>query len=418
MVIEAIPTEYKGIAMRSRLESRIAYLLDSLQGLETTHDKRVWQFEPRSFMLPNGQTYRPDFWVPGLGLWVETRGKDYTKGNLQIESFRANLRTLHPEARAYLTIGPTQALMHITGKPSGVPVVFPCPAGGWAIGTRVAGRLYCLHCQTTHDMKRFGLIIYEDGLIQGFNGTGIIHLTEFIQWMHTSVKPVAVYMAGKIARTDWRVPIVGSDLQAGERDVAPVPFETGQFLYTGPFFTACLHGSAEHKYEAIARTHCGCGGHCGHCVGWGEETEEHGPLYSDVVARSIAGLRRADVVFVWLDAEDAYGTFAEIGIAHTLGKPIYFYESDALPDSTLRPERWFLRTLATYAAIAGSARDAWATFCASYGVTSSIAPASLHDRLAAKIAVPRTLVDVDDEDESEPFCHPHCNAAWKSGYGQ
>ncbi|HXI17014.1 MAG TPA: hypothetical protein VNM48_11640 [Chloroflexota bacterium] len=416
MVIEAIPTEYKGIAMRSRLESRIAYLLDSLQGLETTHDKRVWQFEPRSFMLPNGQTYRPDFWVPGLGLWVETRGKDYTRGNLQIESFRANLQTLHPEARAYLTIGPTQALMHISGKASDLPVVFPCPAGGWAIGIWINGSPYCLRCQIAHDTKRFRYIIYSDGLIQAFDGSKTYDMAEFIQWMHTPVKPVkpiAVYMAGKIARSDWRPAIIGSDFPieaVGEGNAAPEPFDGGRFLYTGPFFTACLHGYAIDREGPVA--HC----ECGHCGGAHEESDPE-PLYGDVVGRALSGIRNADAVFVWLNAADAYGTFAEIGVAHAIGKPVYLYESEALRGNLLaRPERWFLYTLATSTAFMPSARDAWADFCARQQVTP-LPVTPLRERLAAKVAEPEpsTAVIGFDDDDEEPGCHPHCNAQWREG---
>ena len=64
--IEAIPTIYNDVKMRSRFEANIAKSLDDL-GLE-------WQYEPESFLLTPGGHYRPDFYLPGTRTWVEVRG--------------------------------------------------------------------------------------------------------------------------------------------------------------------------------------------------------------------------------------------------------------------------------------------------------------------------------------------------------
>ena len=45
-VIRAIPTVYKGILLKSRLEGDIAYLVDNL-GYK-------WRYEPQSYKLENG----------------------------------------------------------------------------------------------------------------------------------------------------------------------------------------------------------------------------------------------------------------------------------------------------------------------------------------------------------------------------
>jgi len=52
MSMKPRPTTYNGIAMRSRLEARVAAWLDSL-GLR-------WTYEPQAFGAPEGQ-YLPDF---------------------------------------------------------------------------------------------------------------------------------------------------------------------------------------------------------------------------------------------------------------------------------------------------------------------------------------------------------------------
>ena len=79
----AIPTTYRGIEFRSRFESEVAMLLDKM-GLE-------WQYEPKSFLLPGGH-YMPDFFVPSLYLWVESRG--YDNKDWQIEQFSEHIKTI------------------------------------------------------------------------------------------------------------------------------------------------------------------------------------------------------------------------------------------------------------------------------------------------------------------------------------
>ena len=54
MTLQARPTTYNGIAMRSRLEARFAALWDHLGW--------VWEYEPRAYASPAGQ-YLPDFLI-------------------------------------------------------------------------------------------------------------------------------------------------------------------------------------------------------------------------------------------------------------------------------------------------------------------------------------------------------------------
>lgn len=51
----AIPTIYKGVTFRSRLEARWAAFFDEMD--------EPWEFEPEGFELPSGR-YLPDFWLP------------------------------------------------------------------------------------------------------------------------------------------------------------------------------------------------------------------------------------------------------------------------------------------------------------------------------------------------------------------
>lgn len=61
--MKAIPTMYRGVQFRSRLEARWAEFMD-LIGL-------VWEYEPEGVQMVDGTRYLPDFWLP----LVHHRGK-------------------------------------------------------------------------------------------------------------------------------------------------------------------------------------------------------------------------------------------------------------------------------------------------------------------------------------------------------
>ena len=61
-----IPTIYKGIQMRSKLESKVAMFLDAL--------KISWEYEPKKFLLSDGTPYIPDFYLTELKIWIEVKG--------------------------------------------------------------------------------------------------------------------------------------------------------------------------------------------------------------------------------------------------------------------------------------------------------------------------------------------------------
>lgn len=78
MEIKAIQTKYKGYTFRSRLEARWAVFLDAL--------RIRWQYESEGYVLSDGRTYLPDFWLPKVGLrttekpaglFLEVKGVDY-----------------------------------------------------------------------------------------------------------------------------------------------------------------------------------------------------------------------------------------------------------------------------------------------------------------------------------------------------
>lgn len=60
------PTMYKGVQMRSKLESRVALVLDKMN--------LKWKYEPKLFLLSSGIYYKPDFYLYELKTWVEAKG--------------------------------------------------------------------------------------------------------------------------------------------------------------------------------------------------------------------------------------------------------------------------------------------------------------------------------------------------------
>jgi nucleoside 2-deoxyribosyltransferase len=184
-----------------------------------------------------------------------------------------------------------------------------------------------------------------------------------------------IYLAGKIAKNDWRHTIV-DDIWAGFSDqfyqdygrttVANPAYRWpvlrrsifNYHNYTGPFFISCDHGCAHgdnlHGVAAVdlvsddkeyLSTH--------KLATWSKEEleeleqDEHGffvrsyrggclsgdgPRQEQVVTLCQEAIRQSDVVFVWLDQEDAYGTLVELGYAKALQKRVWIAGPAYLPD--------------------------------------------------------------------------------------
>lgn len=67
--IAAIPTPYGGIEFRSRLEARVAVLLDNLN--------IAWEYEAEGYvidMAPGAPYYLADFWLPQIQTYIEVKG--------------------------------------------------------------------------------------------------------------------------------------------------------------------------------------------------------------------------------------------------------------------------------------------------------------------------------------------------------
>jgi hypothetical protein len=139
-----------------------------------------------------------------------------------------------------------------------------------------------------------------------------------------------IYLAGKIAKGDWRHDVVAGLRHANSYFDAGTdewPILENAILrrhdYTGPFFVGCDHGCYHGK-----DTHGYKGGCCG-------------PECDDVKVSRLCrkALDVSDVVFAWIDAPDAYGTIFEIGYAIAKGTNVYLGISSALKN---RSDLWFI----------------------------------------------------------------------------
>lgn len=63
--MEPLPTLYKGIQFRSRLEARWAFWFDRMT--------IPYQYEPQSFQVEPDLFYVPDFWLPSQEMYVEIK---------------------------------------------------------------------------------------------------------------------------------------------------------------------------------------------------------------------------------------------------------------------------------------------------------------------------------------------------------
>lgn len=111
----AIPTNYRGIQLKSRMEAQCAVLFDKLGW--------NWKYEPFSLMLPCGTTYIPDFQIEGPAyMIVECRGYESERGKRQINAFAAAVEAppdgfILPDGEScseFMVIGPGDAVIYRT----------------------------------------------------------------------------------------------------------------------------------------------------------------------------------------------------------------------------------------------------------------------------------------------------------------
>lgn len=203
-----------------------------------------------------------------------------------------------------------------------------------------------------------------------------------------------IYLAGKITAwskgcEDWRFDIVPSLTYAVERgwlnELLSPPDEWhylpqaifGRFHYVGPFFTdledfACGHGAGLTAFPHGLNP---------------EESRwwKHGadtPIVRRMVTQlCLKAIRRADLVFAWIDTPDCYGTLFELGYAKALGKrlAVYFAQDAFLGKETTRPYPY-----GDEEDVPDPLFELWFTYCACQGQIAHGTPTeALQETIAA-----------------------------------
>lgn len=195
-----------------------------------------------------------------------------------------------------------------------------------------------------------------------------------------------VYMAGKIAKGDWRHTLVGPSLRNASltldrttETIRPIdPVTVGGFEYAGPFFLGddhgCFHGPHSHGFGLLHWPSGEGSGlvddrlmdalHPDRPDWWFHERR-------NLISRScLQQVTSADVVFAWIDQYDAYGTLVELGYAAAKGIPTYvnfnlMYDRPGHgPDSptSVWNDWWFAEQVAASADMDVDAEAAWRSF--------------------------------------------------------
>lgn len=160
-----------------------------------------------------------------------------------------------------------------------------------------------------------------------------------VESCHNHCEPEHAHKCGSTyIEKNWRYDLLRRAPERNER----VKFSAG-YTFGGPWFID-NHGM---EMEHIARE----------CLGW---------------------ISQCDAVFAWLSAFDAHGTFAEMGYAKALGKPVFA----AIDRNALEPvdehELWFIKQLADGNCAVRDLRMAFAIFTHWLAARQSEAPSYGH----------------------------------------
>ena len=149
-----------------------------------------------------------------------------------------------------------------------------------------------------------------------------------------------VYLAGQITKNWWRNALTNTEYTPKTRipfvdvmnyhkdDYFYSTYECEDFIVTGPHAVGCDHGCF-HDFPHAAS---------GYCLGSGDTFV----TTKEVCDACCDQIKRAEVLFAYIEEEEAFGTFAEIGVAKGLGKYIHIL----FKTKKLAKKLWFLSEMA------------------------------------------------------------------------
>lgn len=136
--IKAIPTTYKGIEFRSKLEAKYAQALDRLS--------IVWEYEGHGFVFDDGTCYAPDFYMPEIDTYLEVKG-------VMDEASKHKIELLADEGKRVVVGNPDGSLQYINNDEdswvkgwSKYPLIVSCSACDHVFFTSCDDSYKCKHC--------------------------------------------------------------------------------------------------------------------------------------------------------------------------------------------------------------------------------------------------------------------------------
>ena len=142
-----------------------------------------------------------------------------------------------------------------------------------------------------------------------------------------------VYYAGKIGKNDWRHDIFENlrSVRLEEVESHTKYLTISNVTYNGPYFISCDHGC----YHGENTHGVGVGSGYNLCS---DGRRNEAMAYNDCLSY----IKSSDIVFVYIDSMDCYGTISEIGYAKAIGKPIYIVlDNKKLSKDEIR-DLWFV----------------------------------------------------------------------------
>lgn len=150
------------------------------------------------------------------------------------------------------------------------------------------------------------------------------------------MKKINIYLAGKISHRDWRQQIVdirNGVMYQGDYNVSKIKnlklSYNNDIDIVGPFFLSCDHSCYHGENNHGLGINCPNG-----CYGENTFTEKQ------VNYICLSQIRRADVVFAYIDDTTCYGSLFELGYAKALNKPIFILYN--LKNRDLLKDMWFI----------------------------------------------------------------------------
>jgi hypothetical protein len=131
-----------------------------------------------------------------------------------------------------------------------------------------------------------------------------------------------IYLAGKIDKNDWRHSIVCG---LRSHNISEGYLEADSFIYTGPYFQSCDHGCFHGGTSHGTMTHF---------------QKQRTVAQQRTFNNCLSGVKDADLIIIYINSSDAYGTLVESGWVQILNKPHVVIFSPGIKTKN-KNEFWF-----------------------------------------------------------------------------